>query len=73
MCKTGGLFRSGSSCADHINTLQVIIEQNAEYNTDFLVVFVGFMKAFDCVSWDFISAVLRQRSMPDKIISLIGM
>ena len=40
-------FRPGSSCVVHINTLQSIIEQSAEYRFDLHLVFVDFEKAFD--------------------------
>ena len=43
------VFRPGSSCVDHINTLRLIIEQSAEYHSDLHLVFVDFENSFDSV------------------------
>ena len=40
-------FRPGSNCVEHINTLRLIIEQSAEYRSDFHLIFVDFEKDFD--------------------------
>ena len=42
-------FRPGSCCVVHINMLQIITEQNSEYQSGFNQVFVDFKKAFDSV------------------------
>ena len=44
-------YRPESSCVDHINTLRLIIKQNAKYRSDLHLVFVGFEKAFDSVAY----------------------
>ena len=39
-------FRPGASCADHINTVRIIIEQCAAYKLDLHLLFIDFEKAF---------------------------
>lgn len=64
-------FRPGSSCTDHVNTLRIMIEQCAEFNTDLHMVFIDFAKAFDSINRDCIWAALQRRGVPDKIIAVI--
>ena len=54
-------FRPGSSCVDHINTLRLIIEQSAEYQSDLHLVFVDFEKAFDSVDREVLWMALRRK------------
>ena len=68
-CQAG--FRSGYSCADHINTLRIIIEQCGEYNSKLYLLFIDFEKAFDSINRDCIWLSLRRRGIPEKLISLI--
>lgn len=64
-------FRTGRSCADHINTLRIIIEQTKEYNTHLYLLFVDFERAFDTVSRDLLWRTLSSKGIPDKIVTLI--
>ena len=64
-------FKPGSSCADHINTIRIIIEQCAAFNIDLHLLFIDFEKAFDSVHRNCIWQVLKRWDIPDKIISII--
>lgn len=64
-------FRIGRSCADHINTLRIIIEQSKEYNTHLYLLFVDFERAFDTISRDALWATLTTKGIPGKITALI--
>ena len=64
-------FRPGSSCADHINTIRIIIEQCAAYKVDLHLLFVDFEKAFDSVRRQCLWVALRRRGVPEKFISMI--
>ncbi|XP_073815639.1 uncharacterized protein [Musca autumnalis] len=69
-CEQAG-FRTGRSCADHINTLRIIIEQSKEYNAHLYLLFVDFERAFDTISRDALWEILSLNGIPDKIILLI--
>lgn len=64
-------FRQGRSCADHINTLRIIIEQSAEYNTPLYLLFVDFERAFDTISRNSMWSALTYKGIPDKIVIMI--
>ena len=64
-------FRPGYSCADHINTIRIIIEQCAAFKIDLHLLFIDFEKAFDSVRRDCLWAALRRRGVSEKIIRLI--
>lgn len=61
-------FRAGRSCADHINTLRIIIEQSVEYKSPLYLLFIDFEKAFDKLNRIYIWRSLRRRGVPNKII-----
>ena len=42
-------FRPGSSYTDHINTIDVIVEQRVEHRSDLSMGFIDFEKAFDSI------------------------
>ena len=42
-------FRQDRSCADHIETLRIIIEQSFEWDTSLHLNFIGYKKVFDTV------------------------
>ena len=64
-------FRPESSCADHINTVRIIIEQCAAFKQDLHLLFIDFEKAFDSVHRESLWKALRRRGVPDKIITMI--
>ncbi|XP_073841258.1 uncharacterized protein [Musca autumnalis] len=68
-CEQAG-FRTGRSCADHINTLRIIIEESKEYNAHLYLLFVDFERAFDTIR-DALWEILSLNGIPDKIILLI--
>jgi len=45
-------FRSNIACADHINTLRIIIEQSIEFRSPLQLVFIHFHQAFDTLERD---------------------
>ncbi|XP_062532890.1 uncharacterized protein LOC134201663 [Bombyx mori] len=64
-------FLPGRSCTDHTNTLRILIEQSVEWQTEMILTFVDFEKAFDTVQWSKMWACLKQRGIPNKIIGII--
>lgn len=64
-------FRPNRSCVDHINTLRIIVEQSAEFNSPIFLTFVDFERAFDTINRDAIWSALHNIGIPDQIISLI--
>ena len=64
-------FRAGRSCVDLINTVRIIIEQSAEYQSPLWLLFIDFEKAFDSVNRENIWAILYNRGTPRKIVNLI--
>jgi sorting nexin-29 len=43
-------FRSNKACADHINTLRIIVEQSIEFHSPLQLVFIDFQQAFDTLA-----------------------
>jgi hypothetical protein len=43
-------FRKHRSCVDLINTLRIILEQSAEWQTTLYLTFIDFEKAFDSLN-----------------------
>lgn len=64
-------FRPNRSCADHINTLRIIIEQSVEHNSQLYLLFVDFERAFDTLSRNALWNALALKGIPEKIINLI--
>jgi len=64
-------FRSNTAYADHINTLRIIIEQSIEYRSPLQLVFIDFQQAFDTLAQDAIWQALKEKGVPQKIISII--
>lgn len=64
-------FRRNKSCVDMINTLRIIIEQSAEYQTPLYLTFVDFEKAFDSLDRDAIWKALNRFRIPPKITNII--
>jgi len=64
-------FKSNKACADHINTLRIIAEQSIEFRSPLQLVFINFQQAFDTLARDAIWLALKERCVPQKIISFI--
>ena len=59
-------FRSNRACADHINTLWIIVEQSIEFRSPLQLVFIDFQHAFDTPARDAIWQALKGKSVPHK-------
>ena len=64
-------FRRNRSCADHIASLCIIVEQSLEWNSPLYINFIDYEKAFDSVDRETMWKLLRRYRVPEKIISLI--
>ena len=64
-------FRSSKACADHINSLRIIVEQSVELHSPFQLVFIDFQQAFDTLAHNAIWQALKEKGVPQKIISII--
>ena len=64
-------FMPGKSCIDQINTLRIIIEQSAEFNSPLYVLFIDYEKAFDKIDRSMLWILLANYGVPAKIIQLI--
>ena len=64
-------FRRGRSCADHINTLRIIVEQSKELNSPLCLLFVDFKCAFDRLDQERMWEILPQYGIPAKIVNII--
>ena len=63
-------FRQGRSCADHIATLRIIIEQSLEWQSPLYMTFVDFEKAFDSVDRETIWKLMSHYGIPSKFINI---
>ena len=63
-------FRSNRACADHTNTLQIIVEQS-EFCSPLQLVFIDFQWAFDTLARDAIWQALMEKGVPPKIIFIM--
>jgi hypothetical protein len=64
-------FRSNKACADHINTLGIIVEQSVEFRSPLQLVFIDFQQAFDTLARSAIWQALKEKGAPQQIISII--
>ena len=64
-------FRRNRSCADHITSLRIIVEQPLECNFSLYINFIDYEKAFDSVDRETMWKLLRHYGVPKKIISFI--
>ena len=64
-------FRSSKACADHTNTLRIIVEQSVEFRSPLQLVFTDFQHAFDTLAHNAIWQALKEKGVPQKIISII--
>ncbi|XP_058840182.1 uncharacterized protein LOC131695704 [Topomyia yanbarensis] len=65
-------FRDGRSCADHIVTLRIILEQVNEFQESLYLVFIDYEKAFERLNQENMWGTLRRKRVPEKIIGLRG-
>jgi hypothetical protein len=64
-------FRPKKSCADHINTLLIIVEQSVEFRSPLQLVFIDFQRAFDTLAHNAIWQALKEKGVPQKIVTII--
>ena len=64
-------FRKGRSCCEQIFALRQIIEKAIALDSNLLITFIDFKKAFDCVHRPSVWNILRSYGIPDKIIGII--
>jgi hypothetical protein len=64
-------FLPSKSCADHINTLRIIIDQSIEFCSPLQLAFIDFQHAFDTLKHEAIWKALKEKGVPHKIFSLI--
>ena len=64
-------FRKNRSCLDQIATLRIIAEQSLEWNSQLLINFVDYEKAFDSIHQDTSWSILRHYCIPGKLVQLI--
>ena len=64
-------FRKDRSCTDQISTLQIILEQSAEWNSSIYLSFIDYEKAFDSVDRETIWKLLRHFGVPLKMVNII--
>jgi len=64
-------FRPNKSCADHINTLRIIVEQSVEFHSPLQLIFIDFQQAFDTLEHEAIWKALKEKGVPQKIVSII--
>lgn len=70
--KNQGGFRPGRSCIDNINTLRIIMEQSAEFNTPLYLLFVDFKQAFDSLDRNVMWRILATYGIPARIRNIIS-
>lgn len=64
-------FRKNRSTLDQIATLRIILEQSLEWQSDLIVNFIDYEKAFDSVDQATLWKILRHYGIPQKIVDLI--
>jgi hypothetical protein len=64
-------FRKHQSCVDLFNTLIIILEQSAEWQTTLYLTFIDFEKAFDSLNRRLMWKTLSEYGIPQKILNLI--
>jgi hypothetical protein len=64
-------FRKERGTRDQIANLRWIMERQREYNQELYLCFIDYQKAFDCVQYDKLWAILRQTGIPEHLIYLL--
>ena len=63
-------FRENRSCTDQIAALRMIIEQSQEWNSELVVIFIDFEKAFDSIDRAILWKIMRNYGIPEKLVTL---
>ena len=64
-------FRPNKSCADHISTLRIIVEQSVEFCSPFQLVFIDIQRAFDTLAHNAIWHALKEKVYRKKKVNII--
>ena len=64
-------FRKNRSTVDQIATLRIIVEQSLEWNSDLIINFLDYEKAFDSIDRATLWKILGNHGIPERIINLI--
>lgn len=64
-------FRPNRSCADHINSLRIIVEQSSEWRSPLYLLFIDFKRAFDTLHHNAMWIALECKGIPNKLINLV--
>ena len=65
-------YRKGFSTEDHLITVLTLIERSREFSSPLWMALVDFEKAFDTVDHASLWRVLREQSVPERYIMLLG-
>ena len=64
-------FWPNKSCAHHINTLRIIVEQSVEFRSPLQLVFIDFQQTFVILAHNALRKALKEKDVPQKIINII--
>ena len=64
-------FRKNRSTTDQIAALRIIVEQSLEWNSQLIVNFLDYEKAFDSIDRATLWKILRHNGIPEKMVHLI--
>ena len=64
-------FRKNRSTIDQIASLRIIVEQSLEWNSDLIINFLDYEKAFDSIDRASLWKILRHHGIPEKVVNLI--
>ena len=64
-------FRSGYSTADHLQTINQVMEKVEEFNLKLYIAFIDYNKAFDSIEHFFVLKALQQQGIQTKYINIL--
>ena len=64
-------FRKGRSCCEQIFILRQIVEKATALDTNLLINFIDFKKAFDCLHRPSVWNIIKSYGIPENIIKII--
>ncbi|KAA5657335.1 reverse transcriptase family protein, partial [Pseudomonas aeruginosa] len=64
-------FVKGRGTREQILNVRQLIEKGREYNVPFIMCFIDYSKAFDCVNWSSLWKVLNVLGVPNHLIVLV--
>lgn len=64
-------FVKGRGTREHILNVRQLIEKAYEYDAPFIMCFVDYSKAFDCVNWEALWRVLTELGIPQHLVALL--